>query len=176
MDRPRSNTCSEGCALAKRRATDLDHYYRRAENPSYNAERHQRRLAQVNADPEALARFLATERRRREREKQRLASSPTLRERKRNLMRAWYAQNAERVQAKRRARLDHMTPEEFARWEDRMRTYQRAWRQRWRAGIAADPQKYQQYLDRQREWARQRALRGMFAIAETLEKRLDDDN
>lgn len=167
----RRNTCSDECHREKLRERSLAHYRKRVSaDPEYN----KRRAALIRyrklVDPEYRDRIRETARRTRER----LNADPERAEKRRAAMRAWYAKNAERVQAKRRERLAKMSPEELARWMDRQRAYQRAYARRWREDLKRNPERHQKYLDYQREYRRQQQLQALRAVSAELEKRLNE--
>ncbi|GGM25677.1 hypothetical protein GCM10009425_40540 [Pseudomonas asuensis] len=81
-------------------------------------------------------------------------NDPANREAIRQYMAAHYAMNRVVIQARRRARLDAMTPEQLAHWRVRIRNYQRLYAQRYRDLIRSDPERHRAYLDRMREYRR----------------------
>jgi hypothetical protein len=85
-------------------------------------------------------------------------TDPANRETIRQYMAAHYAANRVEIQARRRARLDAMTPEQLALWRIRMRTYQRLYARRYRDQIRRDPERHRAYLDRMREYRRRSVL------------------
>lgn len=65
-----------------------------------------------------------------------------------------YAMNRAEILARRRARLDLMTPEQMEHWRERIRAYDRAYRARWRDHLRSDPERHRAYLDTMREYRR----------------------
>lgn len=62
--------------------------------------------------------------------------------------------NRAEILARRRARLDLMTPEQMEHWRERIRAYDRAYRARWRDHLRSDPERHRAYLDTMREYRR----------------------
>lgn len=148
--RPRSNTCSDSCAQVQRRANWRADYQRRAADPEFNRRRHQRLLERMAVDAE-LAMRVRTIRRA---AGTRWRTNPENREAIRQYQAAYYAAHRTEIQAKRRVRLDGMTPVQLDHWQARMRTYQRLYAQRYREQLRTDPDRHRAYLDRMREYRR----------------------
>ncbi|MBF8643085.1 hypothetical protein [Pseudomonas luteola] len=153
-DRPRSNTCSDACASKQRRRTNLEHYHRRAADPEFNRRRYQRLADRMARDTELAERVRQIQRE----SGKRWRNDPANKETIRQYMAAHYAANRVEIQARRRARLDAMTPEQLAHWRVRIRTYQRLYARRYRDQIRRDPERHRAYLDRMREYRRRGAL------------------
>jgi predicted nucleic acid-binding Zn ribbon protein len=94
-------------------------------------------------------------------------------ERHRRAAAHWEAHRAEII-ARRSARIEAMTPDERAAWEDRMRRYGREFRRRWREKLAADPDAHRQQLAREAQWRANRALQGIAATGAALEQMMED--
>jgi hypothetical protein len=95
-----------------------------------------RRAARVRerakADPVLAAKLAAQAKAAKERRKARIKTDPAYREAVLARQRAYYAEHAAEIQARRRARLNAMSTEQRERWLERMRRYGRAYRRRWR--------------------------------------------
>jgi hypothetical protein len=150
-------TCSEPCATVRRKQIQNASYHRRvARDPCMNKRRAARVKERAKVDPELAARLAAQAKAAHERRKAKIKTDPAYRKAILARQRAYYAEHAAEIQAKRRARLDAMTPEQRELWLKRMRGYGRAYRRRWRAELKADPARHQEYLDWMREYRRQR--------------------
>jgi hypothetical protein len=86
-------------------------------------------------------------------------NDPAHKETIRQYMAAYYATNRVEIQARRRARMDAMTPEQLAHWQIRVQTYQRLYARRYRDQIRRDPERHRAYLDRMREYRRRSMLK-----------------
>lgn len=104
-----------------------------------------------------------------------LAANPELRERNRERARRFYAANSQAIQARRRARLDNLDPEALARWLDRMRAYSRAYAERRREEVQANPVAQRRYLDLMAEYRRRAALLKLMSEARHLIERQGDE-
>jgi hypothetical protein len=150
-------TCSEACAKARRKQIQNASYHRRvARNPDLNKRRAARVKARAKADPVFAARLAEQTKAAQERRKARIKTDPACRETVLARQRNYYAKHAAEIQARRRARLDAMTLEQREPWLERMRRYGRAYRQRWRQELKANPARHREYLDWMREYRRQR--------------------
>lgn len=168
-------TCSPHCRHERIKAIQRDHYHRKFDaDPEFNRKRHQARLARAARDPDYARRLKRYETTARRRQREREATDPAYKADRRKRARSWYAKNAARVQAKQQARLARMTPEQYEHWAERMRGYQRAYRRRWREELIRNPARHQAYLDKQHEYRRQRALRGLMTTGADLADRLGD--
>lgn len=105
----------------KRRSLERQKRERAAGNPVYKAQ-DKRKWARVKADPERLRR-------------------------NREQARAFYAENAERIQAERKARLTALTTEQLAERRAAWREYQRRYAAKRRAVLHADPELHARYLE-----------------------------
>lgn len=175
-ERGRKNTCSDQCQQAKTRATQLEHYYRRVLlDPEINRRRHAQQAAKLAQDPARQAAHAQRERARSKARWEEAKRDPALQQANRERRAAWYAAHAADVQEKRKARIQNMGPEEFERWAERSRAYQRAYAKRWRAELRDNPAAHQKFLDAQRtymrEWKRRRALARLAATGEEIMKR-----
>lgn len=150
--RPRSNTCSESCARTSKRA-QWRAYYHSVKSPEFNQQRHARVRQKMEVDPEFAARVREIRRAANTRWRQ----DPRNREAIQRYHAAHWADNREAIQAKRRARLDAMTPEQLEHWLCRIRAYQRAYARRYRERIRQDPDMFARYIDTQREYRARRA-------------------
>lgn len=65
-----------------------------------------------------------------------------------------------------------MTAAEMDRWLERTRSYGRAYAERWRAELAADPERHAAYLELMAEYRRRRRLRRLVAIGAEMMERL----
>lgn len=148
--RPRSATCSETCARSKRQAEWRADYRRRSADPDFNRRRHQRLLERMQADTELAERVRDIRRAAGARWRTNQANRETIRK----YMASHYATNRTEIQARRRARLNSMTPAQLAHWRERMRAYQRAYANRYRDQLRADPDRHRAYLDMMREYRR----------------------
>ena len=173
---PQTNTCSQQCHIEKRRRTDLRCYAKAvAEDPEYNTRRWQERKAKMQQDgtwEDYLAKDRAYKRKRR--------NNPSTREAMQQRAAAHYHRNRDKILQQRRTRWNALTPEERREKIQRAREQGRQWRQQWRAEIKADPQRYKDYLDYQREagrkhYARQ-TLREMLDIGQKLGEKHNESN
>jgi hypothetical protein len=150
-------TCSEACATVRRKQIQNASYHRRvARDPDLNKRRSARVKERAKADPVFAVRLAAQAKAAHERKKAKLKTDPAYRKAVLVRQRAYYVEHATEIQAKRRARLDAMTPEQRERWLERMRGYGRAYRRRWRTELKADPARHREYIDWMREYRRQR--------------------
>lgn len=175
IDRGQANTCSDNCALTKRRKADLEHYHRKAaQDPGFNRRRHAERLQKLQADPERWKAYKQAER---AKAREKWASLKTDLEQylaEKNKRQAWYHEHAEAVQAKRRARLDALNADQLERWLERTRRYGRAYRARWREELRQDPERHQAYKDLMREYRRRQALASLLSLGHELNRRNRD--
>ena len=168
------SACPGACMAAWKRKTGRESWHRRfAKDPNLGRKMHARRLEKAAADPEYAAKLLRWEKERRERKRQRMAADPEYAARERARANAFYARNAERIQAERRARLDTLSPAELAKWIDRARRYTRDYRRKYFADIKVHPEKHQKYLDTQAEYRRRRAAIRLGQLCAELQRRLD---
>lgn len=166
-DRLNGNTCSETCWEKKRRDIWLEHYYRRvALDPDLNRKRHEMAKARPEFD-ESMAR-------QHKNKWERIRSDPEKHEKSRERARLWYAQNKERVQAQRKARLDAMSPDELNKWMESARKRNRAYRKKWHKELRSNPELHQQYLDRLAEYRRRRALAELLSVGTKIQEKFDE--
>jgi len=95
---------------------------------------------------------------------QRVKNDPQRLEQNRARAKEHYARHAARIQARRRARLERMTPEELGELVERLRGYTRAWQARQRS----DPLRGPQRRAYEREYRRRRQAAEMAGDAATL--------
>lgn len=148
--RPRSVTCSDTCHKAKRHGQDIERYHRRAADPQFNQQRYQRLVERMADDPDLAERV----RQIRRGANARWRMKPENRTAIRHYQALRYAMNRAEILARRRARLDLMTPEQMEHWRERIRAYDRAYRARWRDHLRSDPERHRAYLDTMREYRR----------------------
>lgn len=170
------NTCSIACHDEKRRRADLKCYSKRvAEDPDFNKKRGEVRAKKLRADSDKYEKWLESKRLR-SREKR---LNPEYRDRQ-NEYSAWhYEQNREQVLERRKKRLENLPASEKQQLKMRARAQNRRWRRKWRDEIANDPERYEEYLQYQRE-ARQKheagkALSELINLGEKLGEKLNDD-
>lgn len=145
-------TCSEECAIAHKRALDMDAYHRKvARDPELNRRRYR---SAKEADPERLRSAWQAAGVQRT---QRLAADPTYREHVNARAREAYAARAEEIQARRRERrtqrLLEMTPAEQEEYRARQRAASTAAGRRYRStpeGAAANRRNVQNSLARKK--------------------------
>lgn len=167
-------TCSPACRTARKRRAWRRNYYDLVEaNPDLNQRRHDAVRARAALDPDLARRLQAQQQQSTQRKLARARLDTNYREQLRALARATYARNAAVIQARRRARLDAMTPPQLDRWLVRARRYQRAYRKRWRAELARHPDRHQAYLDLMTEYRRAAALRHLIGVGVDLLERKD---
>lgn len=172
LERGKKNTCSDTCEAIKDRGVYLDHYYRKkAVDPELNRRRHAMARERLAADPERLAAHKAVERARDVARWSAKKSDPEAMAAESEKRRAWYAANAERIQAKRRERLNALTPEQYARWAERVREYSSRHYER----NKQSPEFLARRKANLREYLRQQALRGLVAAGDELIKRSIND-
>jgi hypothetical protein len=175
FERQQNPTCSPQCADIRRKAVQMKHWRKRhAADPDLPRKMHAARLAKAAADPVYAEKLRDWERTRRERHKARMKSDPEYAERFRAKVNDFYARNADRIQARRKARLDAMAPDELAAWLDRAREWCRRWRRKHYAEITAHPEKCAKYRAIQAEYRRRRALRAAAAQLARIQTRLEE--
>lgn len=179
-DRPsRVITCSEQCALDRRRAIGRSHYQRLvAAVPGYNSARYAALRARAQHDPELAERLGQMERRRQLRQQERYRSDPEYRERLLAYHRALYGAHANEVLARRREILASLPAEMREERHAAGRRNSRSYRRRWREALRSEPGRHAQYLNALRSYriarARLRALTQLAEVGEELGRRLTD--
>lgn len=168
LDRGHKNTCCDAHEAEKIRAVQMEHYYRTmTADPEHNQKARAAQRARAEKDPAyaqlRAAQLAEQERRRWERKKADPAALASESQRRR----AWYAANADRVQAKRRERVEAMSPEEYERWAEIQRAGARRYYERNRDDLAWLARR-REYM---REYLRQQALRGLVAAGDELMRR-----
>ncbi len=145
--------CSSECLLAKRRHRYREDYYRRkAADPNFVRLANQRKRERMKNDPEYAEKVREYYREKQRRKSERLRTDPEYAQAERERARAWYAANAERVQAERlnrlKAKFATMTDEEMKVYRERFSGYTR--KHRSKPENAARYQAYQMELNRRR--------------------------
>ncbi|UXY13855.1 hypothetical protein N8I74_11030 [Chitiniphilus purpureus] len=168
-------TCSETCRVERIRREQLAHYYKRAaQDPELNRTRHAMAKARAAADPVVAERRREVAQAAHRRRTEKIRNDPELHAAKLAWQRAHYAAHRDEIQARRHERLAHMTPAQHARWMEMVRRHGRAYRRQWRDELQSNPEAHQKYLDLQREYRRQRALRQLVGVGAELIKRSND--
>lgn len=164
------------CTRTRRKQIELDSYYRRlAKDPEMNKRNHIRAKARAAKNPELSRRREAQMKAARAKVQLRIKTDPEYRAKVLAAQRATYARHAEAIQAKRKARFEALTPEQKARWMDRVRGYGRAYRRKWRDELRTNPERHQKYKDLMREYNRLRELAKLLKTAEQLINRGDNE-
>ena len=153
------NTCSETCRQSKLRGIWRSHWHRvvasaptrRAAATARAKARHAERAAVDPAYVERVRQLKLESMARRR-------ADPDRYERYLRYQREHYAAHRARIWATRRAYLDGLDGDALARWVDRARAYGRAYRQRWRTELVADPSTHQKSLDLRAQSRRRRRL------------------
>lgn len=168
LERGKRNTCCETCEQTKQRANKRAHWQRMmAGDPDHAMKQFRRKRRRMAEDPEYAARMRAQWREQNRRH--RSQKSPEEIEREREYQRQWYAENRDYILEQRRQRLAAMTPEERAAYEEHCRQLGREWRRRWRAWLEEHPEEKARYLQRYREWVRERELRELMTALQQIE-------
>jgi predicted nucleic acid-binding Zn ribbon protein len=154
-DRGLRKTCSEGCLRERRKRRGRKAWRRRvARNPELTCNMARRRREKAAVDPEYAARLKQWEANKYAKHRERMRSDPEYATRIHQRAVAHYAAHAEEIQAKRKARLDAMTPEELGVWLRRARRYCREWRKKWRDDLVKNPIEHERFRSFYREYRR----------------------
>lgn len=169
--------CSEACHTTIKRSNYLNHYYRLVErDPDLNRKRHLRQRERAATDPALAERMRQADARQYERHRERMRTDPVYAQQHLERARERYRQEADVVQARRRARLDMllacMTEEQLEAWRERHREYSR----RAAARKRSTPEGRERYREYMRAYERERALRRLAAIGDQLMQRHTDED
>lgn len=174
-----SDTCSAECRTHNKRWKQRESWYRRvARDPNLMRRMNQRRRQRAARDPEYAEKLRKWDAMKYVQHRERMAADPEYAAQYRARSNARYAAHREIVQARRRARLDALSPDDLEAWLARARRYCRHWRRKYREKVARDPVAYQKLLDTEREYRHQRRRRQLLLNAARIEleaKREDDD-
>lgn len=166
------STCSPDCDAELTRQRDRD--FKRglaAADPNYHKRIHAAKMQRVASDPAAAARHVESESRRVARKAARMSTDLEYAERVREQARRRYAERAEEIQSRRKARLAELSPEQRAELADAARETGRLWREQWRA----TPEGTLLNRERSSNARRQSSLGALLSLGAALKKRANDD-
>ena len=172
-DRGRNNVCSKECRREKRRRQTLACWHRRvARDPGRIRELYLRRKAKAAEDPAFGEKLKEWDCRKHRKHRKRMREDPEYAEAHRQRRAEFWLRNRDRLVAKRKARLDAMSPSELTAWLLRMRKYVREWRRRKWAGMS--PEQLAQARDKQREYLRQKRRLAIYLESQHIERTADE--
>lgn len=174
--RPRGY-CSDACHTTIKRSNYLNHYYRLfARDPDLNRKRRARLKERAAVDPAVAERIRQADARKYAQHRERMRTDPVYAQQHLERARERYRQEADVVQARRRARLDMllacMTEEQLEAWRERHREYNR----RAAARKRSTPEGRERYREYMRAYERERALRRLATIGDQLMQRHTDED